>query len=206
MPDIQPYGSRAYRIHLGELPCNYRKLLETLESLPDIEEVVPAFQVVLVIFKRPVEKKMAIQISQLLDKTEQQETELPSPRHEISVDYTGEDLPEIAEKTGLSIDEVVLRHSTPLYTVRAMGFAPGFPYLAPLDPLLHIPRRTVPRSRVKAGSVAIGGSHTGIYSITSAGGWLILGETQQKLFDPQAPNSSTAFLLKPGDRVRFNPV
>ncbi len=40
---------------------------------------------------------------------------------------------------------------------RCSGFAPGFPYLLGLDPALAMPRRASPRTRVDAGSVAIGG-------------------------------------------------
>ncbi len=122
-------------------------------------------------------------------------------RHEIPVRYDGPDLTRIAEHAGLSITEVIKRHCAPEYRVDLIGFAPGFPYLDGLDPLLATPRLDSPRLRVEAGSVAIGGSHTGIYSIVGPGGWNILGHTDTLLFDARTAHC----LLAPGDRIRFIP-
>ena len=122
---------------------------------------------------------------------------------EIPVVYDGEDLAEVAQRTGLDVEEVTARHSGRDYRVWLLGFAPGFPYLGVLDEALHLPRRATPRPRVAAGSVAIAGGQTGIYPSESAGGWHILGRTGSKIFDPGAADP---FLLRPGDRVRFVPV
>lgn len=119
---------------------------------------------------------------------------------EIPVVYDGEDLPEIARRTGFAAGEVIARHSGRDYRVWLLGFAPGFPYLGVLDEALHVPRRDTPRPRIAAGSVAIAGAQTGIYPSESAGGWHILGRTKAKLFDPGAADP---FLLHPGDTVRF---
>lgn len=90
-----------------------------------------------------------------------------SVRHiEVPVCYGDEyglDLDTVAEHAGLSRDEVIARHTSAEYTVAMLGFAPGFPYLLGLDPALQVPRRAIPRTRVPAGSVAIGGAQTGIY-------------------------------------------
>ena len=119
---------------------------------------------------------------------------------EIPVVYDGEDLAEVALRTGLDVAEVIARHSERDYRVWLLGFAPGFPYLGVLDEALHLPRRETPRPRIAAGSVAIAGGQTGIYPSESAGGWHIIGRTTEKLFDAQA---AEAFLLRPGDAVRF---
>jgi KipI family sensor histidine kinase inhibitor len=81
-----------------------------------------------------------------------------------------------------------------------IGFAPGFPYLSGLDPALALPRLATPRTRVLAGSVAIGGAQTGLYPRESPGGWRLIGRTPLRLFDPARASPS---LLAPGDRVRF---
>lgn len=124
----------------------------------------------------------------------------------IPVCYGGEngpDLLEVAEATGLSPAEVVQLHSDAVYTVAAVGFSPGFPYLTGLPERLHVPRRATPRTAVPAGSVAIAGGQAGIYPFTSPGGWHVLGRTGMSLFDSQAERPA---LLKAGDRVRFVPV
>ena len=51
-----------------------------------------------------------------------------------------------------------------------------------------------------AGSVAIGGSQTGIYPLPSPGGWNIIGRTPLRLFDLSRTNPA---LLRAGDRLRF---
>lgn len=122
---------------------------------------------------------------------------------EIPVCYGGEygpDLDALAEHARLSRDEVIGRHVAAGYTVAMLGFAPGFPYLLGLDPALHVPRRADPRTRVPAGSVAIGGAQTGIYPRELPGGWNLIGRTPLVLFDP---DRDPPCLLAPGDRVRF---
>ncbi len=122
---------------------------------------------------------------------------------EIPVRYGGafgEDLDAAAAELGIAADTLISRHGGPLYTVAMIGFAPGFPYLSGLDPSLALPRLGTPRTRVPAGSVAIGGAQTGIYPRESPGGWRLLGRTPLRLFDPQRASPS---LLAPGDRVRF---
>ncbi len=127
--------------------------------------------------------------------------ELPSGRHvEIPVVYDGEDLEEVARRTGLSAADVVRCHAGRDYHVWLLGFSPGFPYLGVLDEALHLPRRETPRPRIAAGSVAIAGAQTGIYPAESAGGWHVIGRTPRKMFDPERRDP---FLLRPGDTVSF---
>lgn len=112
----------------------------------------------------------------------------------------GEDLAEVAAFHQTSAEEIVRRHTEPVYTVFMMGFQPGFPYLGGLPENLHTPRRAVPRIKVPAGSVGIGGSQTGVYPFASPGGWQIIGRTEAPLFQISA-NPPT--LLAAGDTVQF---
>jgi 5-oxoprolinase (ATP-hydrolysing) subunit B len=114
----------------------------------------------------------------------------------------GDDLAAFAEQVGLSEQEVIARHSAVTYAVAAVGFMPGFVYLSGLDPLLALPRRATPRSRVPAGSVMIGGSQTGILPRQSPTGWHVIGRTDFALFDADA---SPPAALSPGDRIHFVP-
>ena len=84
-----------------------------------------------------------------------------------------------------------------------MGFTPGYPYMATVDPDIAVPRLESPRKLVRAGSVGIAGGQTGIYPIDSPGGWRIIGWTPLILFDP---DREPPFLFQPGDRVRFLPA
>jgi len=125
---------------------------------------------------------------------------------EIPVCYGGDfgpDLDALAVHTKLDTQEVVARHVRVEYRVAMLGFMPGFPYLLGLDEALHAPRRASPRTRVPAGSVAIGGAQTGIYPRELPGGWQLIGRTPLTLFD--AARAQPA-LLRPGQRVRFRAI
>lgn len=119
---------------------------------------------------------------------------------DIPVTYDGEDLAEVAEHLGWSIDELVRRHTAAVYTVAFTGFAPGFAYMHGDDPAFEVPRRKSPRLRIPAGSVAIAGTFAGIYPTDSPGGWQLLGRTSLAMWDLSRPRPA---LLAPGDRVRF---
>ena len=131
----------------------------------------------------------------------------PTPRRiEIPVRYGGDegpDLAAVAAHAGIEPGEVVRRHAAAAYRVAMLGFAPGFPYLLGLDPALELPRRSEPRLRVPAGSVAIGGAQTGIYPRELPGGWHLIGCTPLHLFEPER---EPPCLLAPGDEVRFRPL
>lgn len=125
---------------------------------------------------------------------------------EIPVCYEpefGMDLLESSRTLGMRVDELVARHANGDYRVAMLGFAPGFPYLLGLDPGLQLPRRSQPRLRVPAGSVAIGGAQTGVYPTELPGGWHLIGRTPRRLFDA---NRLPPQLLNAGDRVNFVPI
>jgi biotin-dependent carboxylase-like uncharacterized protein len=66
-----------------------------------------------------------------------------------------------------------------------------------------LPRLRTPRVRVPAGSLAVADGYTGIYPAETPGGWRLLGRVGVRMFDPGA---SPPALLRPGDRVSFEPV
>ncbi|MFC3032124.1 5-oxoprolinase subunit PxpB [Pseudoalteromonas fenneropenaei] len=123
--------------------------------------------------------------------------------HRIAVKYGGQfgpDLIPLAERLGLSCQDVIRLHSQTEYRVGFMGFLPGFGYLQGLAAQLHVPRLASPRTHVAAGSVAIAGKLSAIYPSSSPGGWHILGRTEQNLFNHR---QSSPCLFNPGDRVVF---
>src|SRR5262249_33236756 len=88
------------------------------------------------------------------------------------------DLERVARHTGIDADEVIRLHTATEYTVYAIGFCPGFPYLGYLpSPLCGVPRLEKPRLRLEAGSVGLTGRQTGIYTEERPGGWNIVGRT-----------------------------
>jgi KipI family sensor histidine kinase inhibitor len=127
------------------------------------------------------------------------------PIKKVAVCYDGEDLDRVAAHAKISPAEVIERHSSVVYCVHCLGFAPGFAYLSGLPEVLHTPRLTTPRLRIPAGSVAIGGAQTGIYPLATSGGWNLIGRTNQRFFDPNSPAHQATY-LHPGDRLLFVPT
>lgn len=205
---LQSYGECA--VFIQEL--DQRKqfcMIEALEaSVPEgFVEYVIGYSNILVIFESSLavtrfpEWLMTISLSAATDTV--------SPRLlKVPVHYNGVDLAEVAALTNLTQGQVIEVHSEAEYSVRMIGFAPGFPYLDGLDSRLHLDRRESPRNHIAPGSVAIGGSHTGIYSVASPGGWHILGYTDHPLFQVDLAKENpvderAVFGLMSGDRVKF---
>jgi inhibitor of KinA len=119
---------------------------------------------------------------------------------EIPTRYDGPDLLETAERSKLSVAELVALHSGRVYRAFFLGFLPGFAYCGLLDPRIVAPRLVRPRERVPAGSVAIADGQTSIYPFDSPGGWRLIGRTDVRVFDGA---KEPPVLIRPGDRVRF---
>jgi inhibitor of KinA len=113
------------------------------------------------------------------------------------------DLARVAAHTGLSAEAVIRLHTATEYTVYAIGFCPGFPYLGYLPAELSgVPRLETPRVRVEAGSVGLTGRQTGIYTEPRPGGWNLIGRTPLELVHV----ADGYFPLRTGDRVRFTRI
>src|SRR6202008_4294920 len=113
------------------------------------------------------------------------------------------DLAGVAQFHSMSNERVVELHSQATYLVYFVGFVPGFAYLGGLPAALAAPRLESPRKRVAKGSVAIGGSQTGVYPFDSPGGWRLIGRTPLEIFDPNATRPTR---LEPGDLVKFSAI
>jgi KipI family sensor histidine kinase inhibitor len=124
----------------------------------------------------------------------------------IPVCYEGHcapDAADVARMHDIDVDELIRRHSEPLYLVQFIGFAPGFGYLSGLPRQIATPRLPSPRVRVPVGSVGIAEEQTGVYATPGAGGWRLIGRTPLVMFDARRESPA---LLAPGDRVRFMPI
>lgn len=177
-------------------------------GLPGIVDIAPAYASLLLRFSAPVQDSAAIEarLRDVINADAHADHNAPACVLEIPVCYGGNfgpDLDVVAAHAGIKPAAVIERHTGVGYTVAMLGFAPGFPYMLGMDPALHMPRRDDPRTRVPAGSVAIGGAQTGIYPKELPGGWNLIGRTPWALFDPRRDPPA---LLAPGDRVRFHAI
>ncbi|MEY2565205.1 MAG: inhibitor of KinA [Verrucomicrobiota bacterium] len=222
---IEPLGDSALIVRVEDefrAETSLNAVLAALRSLeraaiPGVIELAPAYTTIGVFFDpariepagpddSPFET-LGTKIQSILDASAfEKRSEIEPPLHEIPVCYHGEfafDLAEVAQRAGLTEAEVVRRYGEAVYRVTCVGFTPGFPYLSGLPAELATPRRVTPRKEIAAGSVAIGGAQTGIYSVKSPGGWNVIGRTPLRLFDMQRERPA---LLRTGDTVRFRGI
>lgn len=201
-----PAGDQSLLLTLGdaislEIHLMIRRLVFSLQSspIPHSRNLNPAYTSILVTFDPLATDHAAVEHAlrnrlQSLDLID-----LPPPhRIEIPVCYThpefAPDLSELAELHALTPGQVIDGHSSADYLVYFLGFVPNFAYLGGLPEILATPRLPTPRRRVEPGSVAIGGAQTGVYPVSTPGGWRIIGRT------PELP------ALTLGDHVRFRPI
>ncbi len=139
---------------------------------------------------------------------------------ELEVVYDGEDLPELAETLGMSVEALISWHTGQSWTGAFGGFAPGFTYCVPQGEqaqALAVPRRSTPRTAVPESSVALAGEFSAVYPRVSPGGWQLIGRSPQVMWDlsraEQDAQSAAAgeqpaspALVSPGDTVRYRAV
>jgi KipI family sensor histidine kinase inhibitor len=166
----------------------------------DVIDIVPAATTVLVIVNDEATIELLRQVLATLPVATGGDVAAGDQVIEIPVLYDGPDLAEVAELSGLSVEEVIAAHTATDWRVAFCGFAPGFAYLGWGDPRLAVPRRREPRTSVPAGSVAVAGEFSAIYPRSSPGGWQLIGHTETVVFDIAREPPA---LLQPGAAVRF---
>jgi KipI family sensor histidine kinase inhibitor len=212
-PRVLPLGDAAATVELGDrldsvTNARVQALDRDLVRAPfdGLRETVPTHRSLLVLYD-PRAAAFAAVRRELLARTARATGPPPlGRRHEIPTVYGGEhgpDLAELARARGLSEADALSLHCSQEYTAFMLGFTPGFAYLGVLPEALDAPRRSTPRVRVPAGSVAIAGRQTAIYPVASPGGWQLVGRTSVRLFDPFRAEPA---LFAPGDHVRFVPA
>lgn len=179
------------------------RVLEDRED-PRLSAVVPGFDTLLVEFDpaaAPAEVLAAVRWAAWSTSAAARPRRLVIP-----VCYGGEwgpDLEGVARRAGLSPDTVVRLHAGRPYHVYCLGFQAGFPYAGPLPEALVLPRRDHPAPRVAAGSVAVAGQQTGVYTRPGPGGWHVIGATPWDLFQPHRHPPT---VCQPGDELWFRPI
>jgi inhibitor of KinA len=215
---IFPLGDSAITVDFGNIidEITNKKVLAlfkqlSADPLAGMIEAVPAYSSLTVYYDvfstsktlnaaKSVYEFMAGKLEERLKQPIETNSEAPGVV-DIPVCYENEfapDIEQLAKEKNISVEEVILIHSSKQYRVYMLGFLPGFSYMGEVDERIAVGRKSQPR-QVAAGSVGIAGKQTGIYPSASPGGWQIIGRTPLKLFD--AEHGST--LLKAGDTVQF---
>lgn len=210
-PKFQIFGDHAILVSWSaEISADVHKKVLALDSLIrnkfhyDIIETVISFHSIAVYLRSTTSTDLFMEKISVLEVDDWDQEQ--GKTFEIPVCYEtdfGPDLEDVAAANNLSVTEVIKIHSAPVYTVQFIGFLPGFPYLSGLDKRLQMLRRPTPRTMVQKGSVGIGGSQTGIYTMDSPGGWHIIGNCPLEFF---RPDMEFPVLFNPGDRIRFKAI
>ena len=210
---ILPAGDSAWSIELPEHldeAINRRaiQIAKAVESagLP-LSDIVVGYRSVM-IYIDPLDARsqsMERQLGEVVAATPEADA-AAGPLIDVPVCYDdpfGPDLGDVAAFGKCDVEEVIARHLAVVYRVFVVGFVPGFAYMAPVDPRIAAPRRTSPRLRVPAGSVAVAAGQTGIYPAETPGGWSLIGRCPIRPYDPER---AEPFLFHPGDRVQFHRI
>lgn len=205
--EVFPFGDRGILVRWDQIPSD--ALLEHL--LMQKAKLVSALEIEVVhtynelLLKMSPETISEVALKKLL-KEEVKVEVLKNMYYEIPVCYGGEygeDLYAFAKAKNSNPEEIIRLHTQVGYRLYFMGFLPGFLYLEGLDKRLHHPRKATPSLHMTPGTVAIGGSQTGIYPQESPGGWHCIGRTPISLFDVSAEEPS---IFKAGDMIQFKAI
>ena len=212
-PTIKPASDRSILIQFGsKISAETHQmvvwfteiLLESYNSY--INTISPAYCTILIRLNKDIMiNEMVSELKSLLRNPIKINKSTPKTI-KIPVCYEGEfapDMDKVMKNTGYRKNEIIDKHTSGDYLVYFIGFSPGFPYIGGMDHTLTTPRLKTPRKIVPAGSVAIGGTQTGIYPIQSPGGWNIVGRTYSILFQTENINNS---LIKIGNKIQFYPI
>jgi len=180
-PRILPAGDKAIVVEFGDEiseQCN-EKVLNLAHSLKaqnmgGIVSIIPTYRSVLIKYD-PIK----ISAEKLLEYVAQGEAAKAEEHYmprvmEIPVAYGGEfgpDIEFVAQYHNMTQEEVIDIHTGGIYRIYMLGFTMGFAYLGGMPETIATPRLEQPRTEIKAGSVGIAGSQTGIYPLDSPGGW-----------------------------------
>lgn len=201
---LMPLGDQAVLAYFTDEPAAVRFAAAVRTAPPAwLHDAVPAYASVGVYFDADAVR--VAEVMRYLAALPVADTGLSlGSRHDIPVCYElGLDLAKVGDHLKLTPDEVIRRHTATSYTVYAIGFVPGFPYLGYLPAeLCGVPRLANPRVRVEPGSVGLTDRQTGIYPLARPGGWHLIGRTPLTLVDV----ADDYFPLRVGDVVRFERI
>jgi inhibitor of KinA len=203
-PLLKPLGDQAVLAYLPDEGSAIRFAAAVrAANFPWLVDVVPAYASVGVYFDPEQANLNTVRTELSRIKLGVPET-LTGRSHVIPCCYEMQlDLARVAEHTRLTPEEVIGMHAGTEYTVYAIGFCPGFPYLGYLPAALTgVPRLPSPRLQVEPGSVGLAGRQTGLYPLARPGGWNLIGVTPLQLVSVD----DGYFPLRPGDRVRFQRI
>ncbi len=182
-------------IEISQKILTLYKIIKENSLLKDlgVYDVVPSYNTLAIHFNSLDANQIELEIDSLLAENAGNLNQVKFNSFELEVDYNGEDLERVANLNNLSVEEVIDIHTKSDFSVAMIGFISYFPYLIGLDERLITPRLDKPRTKVPAGSVAIGAAQCAIYPKETPGGWNLIGLTDPNILKE----------IQPGDKIKF---
>ncbi|MCP5165420.1 MAG: 5-oxoprolinase subunit PxpB [Pseudomonadales bacterium] len=212
--ELHSAGENALMLYLGDnaspaVAARVQAACKAVETaLGDhLVDLVPSYASVLILYDPLLTDHLSVghrvrrAVANLADVSESQGRLVVLPVYYAP--EAGADLEMLAQRAGLTPEQLIDLHAGTEYRVYAIGFAPGFAYLGQVDERIAAARLATPRLRVPRGAVAIADRQTAVYPAVSPGGWNLIGRCPTRMFDPTA---TPAMPVAVGDRVQFEPV
>jgi inhibitor of KinA len=213
LPVYRPVADHALLVEFGEKITREAHALVlrldaalSAKAFPGFRESVPAYVNVLIDFDPAVADHKTAQdaVEALLGVKDT--VEVKGETREVLVCYDPEfapDLPTVAQRTGLGVEDLIAAHLQGDYSVYMYGFAPGYAYLAGVPEAIQLPRKTAAVRDVAAGSVLIAGPQCLVTTLVMPSGWWNIGRSPTRIL---TKDEDHPFLFDVGDRVRFRRI
>ncbi len=176
------------------------------ENIDGINNLTPSYNKLIISFD--LRKKNFQMIKKLIENLNiTNDDELETNRIKIPVccdENFSLDIKRLEEKLKITRDKIYEKFFGKEFFCYMTGFIAGMPFLGDLENELQAKRLETPRVKVPKGSVGLTEQFANVYTFESPGGWNIIGNTPQVIFD--STNENNPNLINPGDVVTFEQI
>ena len=176
------------------------------ENIDGINNLTPSYNKLIISFD--LRKKNFQTIKKLIENLNiTNDDELETNRIKIPVccdENFSLDIKRLEEKLQITRDKIYEKFFGKEFFCYMTGFIAGMPFLGDLENELQAKRLETPRVTVPKGSVGLTEQFANVYTFESPGGWNIIGNTPQVIFD--STNENNPNLINPGDVVTFEQI
>ena len=176
------------------------------ENIDGINNLTPSYNKLIISFD--LRKKNFQTIKKLIENLDiTNDDELETNRIKIPVccdENFSLDIKRLEEKLQITRDKIYEKFFGKEFFCYMTGFIAGMPFLGDLENDLQAKRLETPRVKVPKGSVGLTEQFANVYTFESPGGWNIIGNTPQVIFD--STNENNPNLINPGDVVTFEQI
>ncbi len=176
------------------------------ENIDGVNNLTPSYNKLIISFD--LRKKNFQKIKKLIENlnvTNDDELETNRIKIPVCCDETFSlDIKRLEEKLQITRDKIYEKFFGKEFFCYMTGFIAGMPFLGDLENELQAKRLETPRVKVPKGSVGLTEQFANVYTFESPGGWNIIGNTPQVIFD--STNENNPNLINPGDVVTFEQI